>query len=150
MILHANLSKRQMEERLQQLQSEKNELEIVRKRLLLREKALKERHTQLKCSNMRNGIHNDVISHENGTSERPEGNVRPNTSDTPISHPTNPQTSPENRSKKRKIDQLNKNVTQFNSFMSTRKFCYLITFFLLYLTNSNSQSKARTINKLER
>ncbi|CCI47513.1 unnamed protein product [Albugo candida] len=121
MILHANLSKRQLEERLQQLQSEKNELEIVRKRLLLREKALKERHTQLKCSNMRNGIHNDVISHENGTSERPEGNVRPNTSDTPISHPTNPQTSPENRSKKRKIDQLNKNVTQFNSFMSTLK-----------------------------
>lgn len=131
MILHANLSKRQLEERLQQLQSEKNELEIVRKRLLLREKALKERHTQLKCSNMRNGIHNDVISHENGTSERPEGNVCPNISDTPISHPTNPQTSPENRSKKRKIDQHNKNVTQFNSFMSTRKFCYLITFFLL-------------------
>nr|CCA21622.1 hypothetical protein PITG_12237 [Albugo laibachii Nc14] len=119
MILRANLSKRQLKERLQQLKREKNELEVVREDILLREKSLKERHTELKCAITQNCDHNDNISHENGNLERAEESECTNGFHTPVSQPLKPQTLPETRVTKRKIDSLNSNLTEFNSFLST-------------------------------
>ena len=127
MILRANLSKRQLEERLQQLKREKNELETVREGILLREKSLKERHTQLKCAIPQKCEQNDNVSHENGNLERAEGSECTNRFHTPVSQPLQPQALSGTRATKRKIDSLNSNLTEFNSFLSTRKFCHLIS-----------------------